>query len=295
MNRFIDYQITGDDAGNTILSFLQARHYSHGIIADLKKYEDGILVNDAHVNVRHILQAGENLSIHIYENPCKEPIVICNSPLSIVFEDEDILVVNKPANMPIHPSQKHYEDTLANLVVAYYQTQQSPFIFRCINRLDRDTTGLTIIAKNPLSAASLSDQMLKRQIKREYLAIVSGAPSPTNGTIDAPIARCEGSVITREVNFEGGEKAITHYKTIAGCKYNYSLISLSLDTGRTHQIRVHMKYLGYPLIGDSLYETDLSHIKRQALHSAKLTFLHPITGKPLFFSAPLPADMEALL
>ena len=158
--------------------------------------------------------------------------------------------------------------------------------------MDKDTTGLTIIAKHALSAAILSSAIKKREIKREYLAIVSGE-TEASGTIDAPIARKENSILERQVDFTNGERAITHYKRLF-YQDGLSLLLLSLETGRTHQIRVHMKYIGHPLIGDFLYHPDFSRIDRQALHAYRLSFLHPIKKEPILISAPLPSDMTSL-
>ena len=209
--------------------------------------------------------------------------------LKILYEDEDILVINKPADMPVHPSAGNYENTLANGIAWYFAEKGEDFVYRCINRLDRDTTGALILAKNPLSAAILSVQMRNRQICRTYLALVDGV-LPESGNVDAPIARMDGSVITREVNFQNGESAVTHYECLAVGK-DYSLAELHLETGRTHQIRVHMNYIGHPLPGDFLYNPDYSHISRQALHSHHLRFRHPITGEEMHFTAPVPEDM----
>ena len=211
-------------------------------------------------------------------------------PFEIVYEDEDLLVINKPADMPIHPSFQNHGNTLADALTWHYQQQGKEFVYRCINRLDRDTTGLLIVARHQLSASILSDMVRKREIHREYLAIVEGIP-PEKGTISAPIGRKEGSAILREVNFETGEPARTHFTRLE-TRNGLSLVSLKLETGRTHQIRVHMAYIGCPLIGDYLYYPDHTRINRQALHSYRLSFLHPITGKALSFTAPLPEDMK---
>ena len=197
-------------------------------------------------------------------------------PLDILYEDEDILVLNKPADMPVHPSAGNYENTLANGVAWYYKQQGKAFVYRCINRLDRDTTGVLVLAKNPLSGALLSAQMKQRQIRRTYLALTDGIP-PERGTISAPVARMDASVITREVNFERGEAAVTHYERLA-VSNGYALVELHLDTGRTHQIRVHMKYIGCPLPGDFLYHPVFDRIGRQALHSFQLDLLTPSPG-----------------
>ena len=163
--------------------------------------------------------------------------------------------------------------------------------YRCINRLDRDTTGLLILAKHAYSAALLSRMVTDRKIHREYLAVTKGVPD-VSGIVDAPIGRKDGSTIERQIDFVHGETARTHYELLTS-EDGYSLVRIWLDTGRTHQIRVHMKYLGYPLPGDFLYCPDYTKIRRQALHSYRLSFLHPISQKPLSFTASLPDDMRA--
>ena len=195
--------------------------------------------------------------------------------------------------MPIHPSMNNYGNTLANAVMWHFAQQKIPYTFRCINRLDRDTTGLTILAKNMLSAGILSNQMQKRQICKEYRAICTGIV-PDAGTICAPIARAAESTIERCVDFEHGEAAVTHYE-LEKTDGILSLVKLTLETGRTHQIRVHMKYAGHPLIGDFLYNPEDTTMNRQALHCCRLKFVHPITGKEMVFEAPLPEDMKKIL
>lgn len=293
MNRIFHFQITQQHAEEAIDFFLKSHGFSRHIISQLKKYDTGILVNNLHQNTRYHLKEGDLLSITIQESAPSQKIIPVPMDLNIVFEDEDILVLNKPADTPIHPSLNNYENSLANGVAFYYQKENSPFVFRCINRLDRDTTGLTIIAKNSLSSAILSSMVSRRLIHREYVAIVKGNP-PDSGTIDAPIGRKSDSAIERIVDFECGEVAVTHYQKLV-CDNNHSLLKLKLETGRTHQIRVHMKHIGYPLIGDYLYHPDYTYIKRQALHSYRLTFTHPITKEPLEFIAPLPPDMAEIL
>ena len=199
--------------------------------------------------------------------------------------------------MPIHPSLNNYYNSLANGLAWYFEQQNKPFIFRCVNRLDRDTSGLTIIAKHMLSAGILSAMVSRREIHREYLAVVHGRITPEKGTIDAPICRLGDSIIERHVDFEKGERAVTHY-CLKEYKNGHSLLSIHLETGRTHQIRVHMKYIGFPLVGDSLYNpSDITPacITRQALHSHRLQFRHPITGEEMEFVQELPEDMYLLI
>ena len=191
--------------------------------------------------------------------------------------------------MPVHPSIGNYTNTLANAAAFYFQERGEFCPFRCINRLDRDTSGALVLAKNALSAAILSAQMRNREIRRTYLAVVRGV-TPPSGTISAPIGRVSDSVIQRQVDPEYGETAVTHYERLA-VRNDHSLLEIHLETGRTHQIRVHMGYIGHPLPADYLYCPVYDHFKRQPLHSYQLNFLHPLTGKDLCFTAPVPHDM----
>ena len=294
MNRVIDYIIDEAGDGLRIEQYLRRKGYSGQNLAEIKRMPKSVLVNGEHYYMKQELNTGDHLSIHICETKCSEKIPPIQIPLDIVYEDEDIIVINKPAGMPIHPSLNNYTNSMANALAWYYQEQGKPFIFRCCNRLDRDTSGLTVVAKHLVSGNILSDMVRRRDIHREYLAIVRGHVSPEAGTINAPLARKPGTIIERTVDWEQGETAITHYRLVEE-RNGHSLISLRLETGRTHQIRIHMKYLGYPLIGDYLYNPDMEYIGRQALHSHRLSFTHPITGKPMEFTAPLPKDMEKVL
>lgn len=291
MERIFEYQITAAEEGRKIGDFLREKGYSRHLLRQLKETEDGLLRNAQPTFTTVALKAGDRIQVRLLEKAeGSEAIMPAPLPFEIVYEDEDLLVVNKPADMPIHPSFQNHGNTLADALTWHYQQHGEDFVYRCINRLDRDTTGLLIVAKHLLSASILSDMVGKREIHREYLAIVKGIP-PENGTISAPIGRKKGSAILREVNFETGEPAVTHFARLE-IRNGLSLVSLKLETGRTHQIRVHMSYIGCPLIGDYLYYPECSRISRQALHSHRLSFLHPITGKALSFTAPLPEDME---
>lgn len=290
MDRTLTYHITEADAGISVGEYLQAKGYSRHLIIHLKQTPLGIHIGGQKVLTSHRLSAGELLTVQIIEEHPSGQIAPSDLILSVVYEDEDLLVLNKPADMPVHPSIGNYERTLANGAAYYYGKQNLPFVFRCINRLDRDTTGLLILAKNMLSAAVLSRQMKERRIFRTYLALVSGNPDPAAGTIDAPIARVPDSVLKRCVSIDG-EKAVTHYRVLRQLACS-ALVELHLDTGRTHQIRVHMKHIGHPLLGDFLYAPGESSLTRQALHSSSLQFTHPVTGRELTFHAPLPDDMQ---
>ena len=249
--------------------FLKQKGFSSQNLVQLKKDPSAVLANGIPCFMNHILQPGDTLTLHIRENHSSEKIPPVNLPLNIVYEDADLMVINKPAGMPIHPSMNNYYNSLANALAYYFEQQNCPFVFRCINRLDRDTSGLTIVAKHYVSAGILSAMIANKAtsgITREYLAIAKGSVRPLEGTITAPLGRKEGSIIERTVDFENGESAVTHYRVLDE-KNGHSLVSLILETGRTHQIRIHMKYLGYPLIGDYLYNPDMALIQRQALHA----------------------------
>lgn len=294
MERILTYHITEQDASQTIEQYLKSKSYSSQCIKELKKMPESILIDGRWEYMRYLLKSGDTLTVHVQETEVSEKIPPVEMPLHIVYEDEDIMVINKPADMPIHPSLNNYYNSLANGLAWYFGKQGKPFIFRCVNRLDRDTSGLTIIAKHMLSSGILSSMVAERAIHREYQAIVRGQVSPASGTIDAPIARVADSIIERAVNYEKGDRAVTHYQTIA-YKNGHSLLSIHLETGRTHQIRVHMKHIGFPLIGDHLYNPDMEYMTRQALHSYRLQFTHPITGEVMDFTAPLPEDMQRVL
>ena len=283
MNRNIDYIIDEDSAGLRVEQFLRRKRYSGQNLSEIKRMPKSILVNGVHYYMRQELSKGDHLQVRICETKNSEKIPPTNLPLDIIYEDEDLLVLNKPAGMPIHPSLNNYTNSMANALAYYFQSQGKPFIFRCCNRLDRDTSGLTIVSKHLVSGSILSDMTKYREVHREYLAITRGSVTPSEGTI-----------IERTVDWEHGEDAVTHYKVVKEAT-GHSLVSLRLETGRTHQIRIHMKYLGYPLIGDYLYNPDMEYMTRQALHSHHMEFTHPITGEHMSFTAPLPEDMARVM
>ena len=294
MNRNIDYIIDEDSAGLRVEQFLRRKRYSGQNLSEIKRMPKSILVNGVHYYMRQELSTGDHLQVRICETQNSEKIPPTTLPLDIIYEDEDLLVLNKPAGMPIHPSLNNYTNSMANALAYYFQSQGKPFIFRCCNRLDRDTSGLTIVSKHLVSGSILSDMTKYREVHREYLAIARGSVTPSEGTIQAPLGRKDGTIIERTVDWEHGEDAVTHYKVVKEAN-GHSLVSLRLETGRTHQIRIHMKYLGYPLIGDYLYNPDMEYMTRQALHSHHMEFTHPITGEHMSFTAPLPEDMARVM
>mgnify|MGYP005944389923 CR=1 FL=1 len=276
----------------TVEWFLRRHGYSRHIITGLKRTEDGIFRNGVRAWTSQAVHAGDVIETHLVETEPSDGILPRPVPFSVVYEDDDILVVDKPADTPIHPSIGNYENTLANALAYRFASRGEHFVFRAVNRLDRDTTGLLLIAKHKISGAFLSAMTAKKEIRREYLAIVSGKPEES-GTIDLPIARKDGSTIERCIDMDHGEHAVTHYRCLdyrddLGC----SLVRLRLETGRTHQIRVHMKAIGHPLLGDFLYNPDYRFIGRQALHSYTVAFRHPITGEAMEFTAPMPEDFS---
>ena len=295
MDRFFRYIIEEEQSNQRISSFLMERGFSAKNLKDLKKQERSILRNGVWAYVNEVLNAGDVLEVMVKEPESSGNIVPVLLPLDIVYEDEDILIVNKPGNMPTHPSQNHYEDTLANAVMYYYAGKDEDFVFRCLNRLDRETSGLTLIAKNMISGAMLSRMIREREIEKEYIALVEGM-IPERGTVDKPIGRVEGSTIERRVDERNGESAVTHYTRMNyDEERNVSTVRLWLESGRTHQIRVHMAFIGHPLLGDGIYNPSNHQTKRQALHCARLAFLHPVTKKQMVFEQIPPEDMSLFI
>lgn len=289
MEREILYIIDGEY--KDIQDYLKSKGYSTSNIIDLKKYENGIMLNGVWAYMNQKPAVNDRLLVRVCENKKSENIVPVDIKLDVKYEDEDIIVINKAGDMPIHPSLNNYENSLANALMHYYKGEN--FVFRCINRLDKDTTGLTIVAKHFLSAGILNIAMQNRQIKRVYNAIVKDEGRlPDADTIDFPIAREDDTLIKRKVSSDG-QRAVTHFKVLQRFE-KYSLIELRLETGRTHQIRVHMSHIGAPLVGDYLYNEDDygKSFVRPLLHSKSLEFIHPITGERMYLECDLPVDFK---
>ena len=242
MNQIV-YSVTAEQAGMTILTFLRRQGISTGMMRRLKQ-TDGIRLNGDSVTVRHTLQEGQTLVLQMPSS--RSAIVPVPMDLDVVYEDDWLLAVNKPSGMPTHPSQNHYEDTLANGVAHYFQN--TPFTFHPITRLDRYTAGLVLIAKNPVAAAHLSRQAKAGTMQKTYFALTDGIPQPLSGTVDLPIGRVEGSVIAREIRPDG-KPSLTRYETVA-TQNTTAWVKVQPITGRTHQIRVHMAAIGCPLLHD---------------------------------------------
>ncbi len=297
MSIIFTYPIDLLSDGITVEQLLLSHGYSRKLIIELKKSPEYLTISGEHVYITRKLHRGDVLRVQLPKESSSEHIVAAQIPLDIIYEDEHLMVINKQADLPIHPSQGNYDNTLANGVAWYFACKGEPFVYRVINRLDRDTTGLLILAKHALSACILSDMVKNHQIHRTYLAAADGNLYDVfpdgHGIIDAPIARADGSAIERCVDYEQGETARTQVQVLGwNEEINASLAEVKLETGRTHQIRVHFKHLGFPLFGDFLYHPDYRFIRRQSLHSRKLEFIHPITGIPLSFEAAVPEDMK---
>lgn len=273
-------KIGADFDGKELASLLRHLGCSRNIITKLKR--GGLTVNGLPAPTNQILHSGDLVEITLEDE--KTPIANPQLRVNIAYEDEDLLIANKPPFMPVHQSLKHYDDTLANFFAAHCPE----CAFRAINRLDRNTSGLCVIAKNQLAAARLSDAKGKKP-QKTYYAIAGGLIS-NDGVIEAPIARVNDSMILREVRSDG-QFAKTNYRVLAADE-NASLVEIHLETGRTHQIRVHFSYIGHALLGDDLYGGDCTLLDRQALHCGEINLLHPITQKRLTVTAPFPNDIQ---
>lgn len=263
------------------------------VIRRMKWLEDGILVDGVRVNTRFVPAPGQVLSVRLSDPERRSGVVGADGDLDIVYEDADMVVVNKPAGLSVHPGPGHWDDTLGNYLVGYYRRTGQEADFHPVHRLDRGTSGLLVCAKHPHAQEKLKEQLHTSAFRRVYLAVCEGVPQPASGVVDAPLGAKEGSLVEQCVRPDG-KHARTRYETLSTSK-GRALLRLELDTGRTHQIRVHMAYLGHPLVGDFLYGMQEPEWKgRTALHSHRLRLCHPITGMAMEFVSPLPEDMAGL-
>ena len=276
----------GNDFEGQSIKFILTNYweFSGSLITALKK-DDCILLNGKKEFVNKVVSCGDVLKISLPKS-CSDNIVPNDISLSVLYEDDDILAVNKPANMPTHPSIGHYEGTLANAVMHYYK--DTPFTFRAITRLDRDTSGVVLIAKHIVSADRLSKSLIDGSMQKEYMAVCVGALSPLKGIIDAPIKREQEGIIKRCIK-EDGKPSVTEYEVMEE-KNGLSLVKLHPKTGRTHQLRLHLSHIGTPILGDFLYGEEISG-ERTRLHCHSLSFPHPFSGDAIKILAPLPHDM----
>lgn len=293
--RRLEWVVPPECEGTRVDTLLKKHmNLSGTVVRRIKWLEDGILVDGQRVNTRFVPCPGQVLSVRLTDPERLSGVIAAPGPLDIRYEDEDIIVLNKPSGLSVHPGPGHYSDTLGNYLVHYYERTGQEADFHPVHRLDRGTSGLLVAAKHPHAQEGLKNQLHTPDFLRTYLAVCEGIPSPGQGVIDAPMGPVPGSLMEQQVRPDG-KPARTHYRTIKTEK-GRSLVRLELETGRTHQIRVHMAYLGHPLTGDFLYGTeDHSLIARPALHSHRLEFIHPLNGEKLEFIQPLPEDMERLL
>lgn len=284
--RELVFPVPADYGGIRLKSFLRGYcRLSARLMIKLKREPRGITNNGLHAIVTDILKTGDVVRLLMPDDEKQlEPV---HMPLSVTYEDDDILIVNKPAEMPMYPTPGHDNDSLANAAAAYFLEHGKKIAFRPVYRLDKDTTGLVVLAKNPYSAARLAGS-----IQKEYTAVCEGELSGS-GVIDEPIGLKEGHGIQRSVTLQG-ERAVTRWQVLCSGG-SHTLVALKLETGRMHQIRVHLSHLGHPLAGDDMYGGGCGLIARQALHCGKVQFIHPVTNSEMSFYSELPEDMKKLL
>jgi 23S rRNA pseudouridine1911/1915/1917 synthase len=277
--RTFRYTITAQNSGKTVLQFLRGvQNFSHKIVVALKKEPLGLLLNGSHIRTVDFLREGDTLTVTM---PLEKTEILPSGRLpAVLFEDDDIIVVDKPPFCPVHPTRNHQSGTLANSLAAYFAQKQKIHTFRAINRLDRDTSGIVVCALNEYAASNL------KTIDKTYFAVAS-AELFGCGTISLPIERFNERSILRRVS-SAGKPAVTHWQAIE-TKNGRALLKITLETGRTHQIRVHFSHIGAPLVGDGLYGAG-GFPGRQCLHCGRASFLHPITGKQIEIASPLPDD-----
>lgn len=265
---------------------------SDRLLLKLKRL-DKIYLNGKNASVNQNISKNDLVECYLDYDEDNSNIIPTEMPINIVYEDDAFLIVNKPAGIPVHPSMDHYTDSLSNGIAFYFSKICLKKKIRPVNRIDKDTSGIVIFAKNEYIQECLIRQMKSKQFVKKYIAVVNGNLDNSVGTINAPIARKEGSIIERCVN-SNGDNAITHYKVLKRTA-NYDIVECILETGRTHQIRVHFAHIGHSLLGDTLYGTHSDLIKWQALHSYEVDFIHPITKQNVKYIADIPEDLKNLL
>lgn len=293
MNTLLKYTAASSDEGKTVETVWRRKFsISSTLFKDLKS-GGKIKKNGEICRSVDIVSKSDILTADVSENAASESIVPVDIPLDIIYEDDFLMVINKPRNMSVHPSQGNRDNTLANGVIFHWQKNNEMHKFHAVNRIDKDTSGICVVAKNRFAHGVLSKQIKCKEFRRRYMAMVHGILADKSGTIDKPIKRDSGSVIKR-VTSPDGKAAVTHYKVIEEYE-NVSLVEIYLETGRTHQIRVHFSDMGHPLIGDWLYgngdnERDIA--KGHLLHAYYAEFYHPLTNELMKFDLPMPEDMN---
>ncbi|MED4461635.1 RluA family pseudouridine synthase [Metabacillus fastidiosus] len=289
----LQWTMTKVEEGKLVREFLQEKRISKRALTDIKFSGGAIKVNGEDVNVRHLLKDGEILTVIFPEEKRSDGLKRQKLEFQIVYEDDHCLVINKPPFLPSIPSREHQTGTLANGLADYYEENDIPSTVHIVNRLDKDTSGIMLIAKHRFAHSLFSAEQKDKRIERTYTAIVHGIIENDTGIINEPIGRKADSIIEREVRSDG-QTAVTHYRVLQRFD-DKTLLSLKLETGRTHQIRVHLSSMGHPLCGDTLYGGMRTEINRQALHSEHICFWHPFLEKEISFSTELPFDMKEIL
>lgn len=287
------YTISENDLYTTVKDVLRNYFFVSSRLLTKLKINKCIYLNNKLCNLSDTVTIGDIVSFNLNYEEDNSNIVATNIPLNIIYEDSCFLILNKKPNIAIHPSMLHYDNSLSNGVKFYFDKIGLKKKIRPVNRLDRNTSGLVIFAKNEYVQEFLIKQMQNNTFSKEYLAILEGILDEKQGTINAPIARKKDSIIERCID-KTGDTAITHYKVLKDFN-NLSLVNFKLETGRTHQIRVHSSYIGHSILGDDLYGNKSNLILRQALHSYKISFIHPKTREKLELEIDLPSDMKNIL
>lgn len=290
----MEWTIDKEHQGMIIRDFLQDVHsFSRRMVVAIKFDGGKMLVNGSAETVRYRLVTGDRLTIIFPPEKKGYHMTPEKMPLDIIYEDADILVIHKKAGIATIPSSHHQSGTIANGVLAHYEERGIPYTVHVVTRLDRDTSGLLLIAKHRHSHSLIAQSQINGQVKRSYKAIIEGRLGQKQGVITANIGRKEGSIIERTVT-ERGKKAITHYQAVSETP-RHTLVDVQLETGRTHQIRVHFSHMGHPLAGDDLYGGKQDDMSRQALHCSHISFEHPVSKEMISFEAPIPEDMKRLM
>lgn len=281
--------VTNEDEGLEVREIMRNYFDFSARLRNRIKREKITLKNGEKTEGWHKVKAGDIISITLPEEESHFPPE--NIPLDIVYEDSDIMLINKQPDLVVHPTKGHPAGTVANGLSHYMEISGNKWKIRFVNRLDMDTSGLLLVAKNSYCQNHITNQMRKNQVKKKYIALVKGIIEEEKGTVDLPIGRPDPDDVRRGI-MEGGSPSVTHYRVIERLR-GHTIIELILETGRTHQIRVHMSHIGHPILGDKLYGgEDISLINRQALHAVSISFTHPITGDYAEFRAQLPEDMK---
>ena len=294
MKKNMTYRI--EDGNITIKDFLLSHNISSKAISTLKKQVDGILVNGKIQFTNYKLQTNDILSINLDENNDYENIIATKMDLDILYEDDDIVIVNKSADITVHPSKKYFTNSLVNGLTYYYQNKNMDVKLHCITRLDKETSGCVLFAKNRIAANCLSNMVKQKEISKTYLSLASGKVSKQHFLISAPISRISKGNILRCVDFQTGKEALTECFLLEYYPSNdISLLKCLLHTGRTHQIRVHLQYINHPIVSDSLYNKSCNLLLRQGLHCYNIRFIHPISHQLIDVTSQLPADLKQVL